>query len=100
MQIITLLTDFGITDVYVAQMKAVILRAVSNCQIVDVTHHIPPQNILLGARALRESSMLFPEGTIHIAVVDPGVGSDRPIVAAQIDNQIFILPTTVCCRRF
>ncbi len=92
MQIITLLTDFGTADVYVAQMKAVILQAVPNCQIIDVTHHIAPQNVSLGARALRDASMLFPQGTIHIAVVDPGVGSDRRIVAAKINHQIFILP--------
>jgi S-adenosylmethionine hydrolase len=90
--VITLLTDFGTCDSYVAQMKGVILRIAPNCQIVDATHGIAPQDIKLGARALSDYAMLYPAGTVHVAVVDPGVGTDRRVIAAQIQDQQFVLP--------
>ncbi len=90
--IITLLTDFGTSDSYVAQMKGVLLTACSTCQLIDITHQIPPQDILSGSRILAEAALRFPPGTIHIAVVDPGVGTDRPIIAVALAGHQFVLP--------
>ena len=91
-QWITLLTDFGLNDTYVAQMKGVIYSIAPDVRIVDITHGIEPQNIFSGARALLETAPYFPAGTIHIAVVDPGVGTGRKIVCVQALEQVFILP--------
>ncbi len=92
MAIITLLTDYGMRDSYVAQLKGVLLTALPTVILVDVSHEIPPQDIRSGARVLRESAVEFPAGSIHIAVVDPGVGSRRRIIAAQIADRFFVLP--------
>ncbi len=81
---ITLLSDFGGDSPYVAQMKGSILRIAPGTTIVDLTHSVPPGEILIGAIQLRETALAFPEGTIHLAVVDPGVGTDRRLLAAQI----------------
>ncbi len=75
--IITLTTDFGLTDSYVAQMKGVILSFAPHVQMVDLTHFIPRYEISAGARFLREATAVFPPETIHLAVVDPGVGGAR-----------------------
>jgi S-adenosylmethionine hydrolase len=75
--LITLLTDFGTADYYVAAMKGVILSRSPGAQIVDVTHDIEPQNVLSAAYVLLGAYDQFPQGTIHMAVVDPGVGSAR-----------------------
>lgn len=91
-KIVTLLTDFGLSDTYVAQMKGVIYELAPNCTVVDITHQIPAQNIYAGARALDEAALLFPKGTVHVAVVDPGVGTGRRIIAAQIQGHYFVLP--------
>ncbi len=97
--IITLLTDFGTTDSYVAQMKGVLLthlrhhaRAAAAGGIVDISHNIPPQNIREGARVLREVALWYPPGTVHVVVVDPGVGTHRRIVAVEIEQRRFVLP--------
>jgi S-adenosylmethionine hydrolase len=90
--IITLTTDFGISSPYVAQMKGVILGCNPAATIVDVTHAIPPQNITAGAIALREVAMHFPPRSIHIAVVDPGVGSARQIIYVEAGAQRFVGP--------
>lgn len=90
--VITLLTDFGDSDSYVAQMKGVILCIAPACQIIDATHEISPQNILAGARALRDYALLYPDATVHVAVVDPGVGTARRIIAAEIRGKKFVLP--------
>lgn len=91
--VITLLTDFGTCDSYVAQLKGVLLRrAADPLQIVDICHEVPPQDIGAAARLLREAAMEFPAGTVHVAVVDPGVGTSRRIVAAEIEQQRFVLP--------
>lgn len=90
--IITFLTDFGASDSYVAQMKGVILTACPTCQLIDITHQIPPQDVLSGSRILAEAALRFPPGTIHLAVVDPGVGTDRSIVAVQLAGHRFVLP--------
>ncbi|PHS12453.1 MAG: hypothetical protein COA78_08240 [Blastopirellula sp.] len=90
--IITLLTDFGAGSPYVAEMKAAILTTTSQATIVDLTHSIAPQNIREAAWILARTVRSFPVGTIHVAVVDPGVGSDRKIVAVECGGQIFIAP--------
>jgi hypothetical protein len=81
--IITLMTDFGDKDGYVAQMKGVLLGIQPRATLVDISHRIAPQAILEGALVLRETVPHFPEGTIHLAVVDPGVGSSRRAVVAR-----------------
>lgn len=91
-RIVTLLTDFGYRDGYVAQMKAVILRLCDACQIVDISHAVPPQNIPVAAHILRQTAIHFSPGSIHVAVVDPGVGTSRRILAAEIAGQTFVLP--------
>lgn len=90
--IITLTTDFGRTDTYVAQMKGVMLSINPTATIVDVTHEIPPQDILRGSMALGEVWQTFPTGTVHVAVVDPGVGTTREIVSAKCHDHFFVLP--------
>jgi S-adenosyl-L-methionine hydrolase (adenosine-forming) len=92
MNIITLTTDFGLCDSYVAQMKGVILGINPQVQIVDVTHAIPPQNVRRGAAVLEEIARVFPAGTIHIAVVDPGVGSNRGLLAVCAVGQRYLAP--------
>lgn len=90
--VITLLTDFGTADTYVAQMKGVILQKCRSARLIDVTHEIPPQNIVRGAYALGDAFPSFPRGTIHVAVVDPGVGSERRILCAVAARQFFLGP--------
>ncbi len=90
--IITLLTDFGHRDSYVAQMKAVVIRECPAAVIVDITHLIPPQDILAGSITLWQGINGFPDGSIHVAVVDPGVGSTRKLLLAEIDKKIILLP--------
>jgi len=90
--IITLTTDFGLRDHYVSAMKAVILGMVNNIRMVDISHQIPPQDVMAGAWVVRNSSMLFPPGTVHLVVVDPGVGTERKPVALKIKDQYFVGP--------
>ncbi len=92
MPIVTLLTDFGLNDTYVAQMKGVVLSIAPDCTLVDITHAIPAQNVLAGAAALREAAVRFPPQSIHVAVVDPGVGTSRRLVGVQIADRLFVLP--------
>lgn len=90
--IITLTTDFGIGSPYVAQMKGVVLGFCPEATIVDITHAVPAQNILAGAIALRDASMQFPAGTIHISVVDPGVGTARQLIYLESAGQRYVGP--------
>ncbi|PQO43423.1 S-adenosyl-l-methionine hydroxide adenosyltransferase family protein [Blastopirellula marina] len=90
--IITLLTDFGADSPYVAEMKGAILTVFRRATIVDLTHSVSPQNIRQGAYLLDRTYRSFPYGTVHVGVVDPGVGSQRKIIAAEINGQIFVLP--------
>ncbi len=90
--IITLTTDFGAGSRYVAAMKAVILSIAPQARIVDLSHAVPAQDIQAGAIALAETTPLFPADSIHVAVVDPGVGSDRRIVYARIGPQQYVAP--------
>lgn len=90
--IITLTTDFGLRDPYVAEMKAVILTISPNTKIVDITHQIEKFNIRMGAYALAAASPYFPKGTIHVVVVDPGVGTERKAILVQTKQGCFIGP--------
>ena len=91
-RIITLTTDFGTSDAYVGIMKGVILSINPNVQVVDLTHAIPPQDIYEAAFSMYAAHSYFPKGTIHIIVVDPGVGSDRQAIVSRTDNAFFVCP--------
>jgi S-adenosyl-L-methionine hydrolase (adenosine-forming) len=90
--IITLTTDFGSGSHYAAAMKGVILSIHPDATIVDITHDVPPQDIRRAALLLDNAADWFPPNTIHVVVVDPGVGTDRAIVYAQIGRQQFLAP--------
>ena len=90
--IVTLTTDFGLTDEYVGVLKGVILGYDEDIRIVDITHLVPAQDIRGAAHLLARSYAFFPSGTVHLAIVDPGVGSDRPILAIDCDSQFFVGP--------
>ena len=90
--VITLLTDFGTQDTFVGVLKGVILSIAPHAQVVDLTHHVPPQDIRAGAFALKTAYSYFPPGTIHLAIVDPGVGGQRRPVAAHIGDYFYVCP--------
>jgi S-adenosyl-L-methionine hydrolase (adenosine-forming) len=90
--IITLTTDFGLSDAYVAMMKGVILSINPSARLVDVTHQVGTGSIFQAALLIRETFPYFPEGTVHLAVVDPGVGSDRRLLALQAGAHFFVGP--------
>ncbi len=92
MPTITLTTDFGTTDAYVGVMKGVILSIAPGTNIVDLSHGIPPQDTLAAALLLESAAECFPAGTIHVAVVDPGVGSDRAPIAVLTERYFFVGP--------
>ena len=90
--IITLITDFGHTDAYIAMMKGVILSINKDAVVVDITNHINTGSIFQAGRILKETYSYFPEGTVHVAVVDPGVGSHRKLMAFETENHFFVGP--------
>jgi S-adenosylmethionine hydrolase len=90
--IVTFTTDFGWDDSYVAEMKAVLWRWAPEARIVDVTHSIPPQDAMAGAFVLGRVVGVYPKGSIHVAVVDPGVGSQRRALVATIDERLIVCP--------
>ncbi|MGA2657354.1 MAG: SAM-dependent chlorinase/fluorinase [Verrucomicrobiota bacterium] len=92
MRTITLTTDFGLGDWFVGTMKAVILGIHPRANVVDITHEIPPGDLRAGAFALMASCRYFPKGTVHLAVVDPGVGSQRRAIAVRTANRFFVGP--------
>ncbi len=92
MTVITLLTDFGIRDGYPGVMKGVIWKIAPEVQIADISHTIRPQDIYHGALALERTTHFFPAGTIHVAVVDPGVGTARRPIGLRLGEQYFIGP--------
>lgn len=92
MALITLLTDFGTRDEYVGVMKGVIAGIIPDARIVDISHYIEPQNIVHGAFILAAAYPYFPAGTIHVAIVDPGVGGKRRILVVEYDRQRFVVP--------
>jgi S-adenosylmethionine hydrolase len=92
MKCITLLTDFGTADGYVGEMKGVLLAAAPAAQVIDVTHDITSHDVELGRLALARYWRRFPEGTVHLAVVDPGVGSERSALAVASDGRFLVGP--------
>ena len=91
MKLITFLTDFGSNNSYVSQMKGVAL-SMTDARLIDITHDITPQNIREGAFILRTSAPFFPVGTVHVAVVDPGVGTSRRGIVITTNSQILVGP--------
>ena len=92
MSIITLLTDFGTSAEYAGLMKGVILSINPSAAIVDITHQIDSQDIVQAAFTICSSYEYFPDGTVHLIVVDPGVGSERSLLALEMKKQFFIAP--------
>lgn len=90
--IVTLTTDFGTRDAYVGAMKGVMLSIAPDLRIHDVAHHIEAQNIEHGATVVRGACPWFPEGTVHVAVIDPGVGTERAPVVIVAGGQAFVGP--------
>ncbi|MEW6751068.1 MAG: SAM-dependent chlorinase/fluorinase [Candidatus Latescibacterota bacterium] len=91
-QIITLTTDFGLQDYYLAAMKGVILGIAPAACLVDVTHEVPAQDVRRAAFVLRHAACWFPAGTVHLAVVDPGVGTARLGLAVRAQGQLWVGP--------
>lgn len=92
MSVLSLLTDFGEQDGFVGVMKGVIWEICPAVQIADISHRIQPQNVLQGAMTLWRVAPYFGAGTVHVAVVDPGVGTARRAIAAEIGNQRYVAP--------
>ncbi len=92
MAVVTLLTDFGTLDEYVGAMKGVILSIAPRVTLVDISHEVPPQDVGRAAYLLEGYHRYFPEGTIHVVVVDPGVGASRAIVAVRTQACTFLVP--------
>jgi S-adenosyl-L-methionine hydrolase (adenosine-forming) len=90
--IITLTTDFGLKDAYVASMKGVILGIAPETRIVDISHEVPPQGIVEGGFTLACAFPCFPPGSIHVLVVDPGVGTSRRLLLVRTENHYFLAP--------
>jgi S-adenosylmethionine hydrolase len=92
MPILTLTTDFGSKDGFVGTLKGVIWSICPEAQIADISHEISPQNVLAGAFALWRAYPFFPAGTVHVAVVDPGVGTSRRPLATRLGGHTFVGP--------
>ena len=90
--LITLLTDFGVADHYVASMKGVILGICPDANLIDISHEVTPFSISEGAYTLARAWQCFPKGTTHLAVVDPGVGSARRPILAEVAGHRFVAP--------
>ncbi len=90
--VIALTTDFGLADTFVAQMKGVILSVCPEATIVDLTHAVPPQDVATGAFLLETGVGSFPPETIHVVVVDPGVGTERRALAVRTARGVFVAP--------
>ena len=90
--VIALLTDFGDRDTYVGELKGAILTVNPTATIVDITHHVPPQDVHAGAFLLGNAVPAFPVGTVFVAVVDPGVGSDRRPLLVETPRATFVGP--------
>jgi len=91
-RLIAFLTDYGYADTYVAQVKAVLLRMCPTCEVLDLTHGVPPQNVRSGAYLLASATPYLTNGAIVIAVVDPGVGTARRAVAVQGLRHTYLAP--------
>ncbi len=92
MAVITLLSDFGLKDPYVAEMKAVILSINPEACVVDITHEIDKFNVRMGAFVLASATPHFPQNTVHVAVVDPGVGTERRSIIVETKRGFFVGP--------
>ncbi len=90
--IVTLTTDFGLSDSYVGEMKGVILGGNRQTQIVDLSHDVSPQSVLHGHLVLKNAWRRFPKGTIHVGVVDPGVGTKRKRILGKAEGHFFVGP--------
>ncbi len=90
--VVTLLTDFGLQDHFVGVLKGVIKSIAPQAEVIDISHQIQPQNIEQASRFLQLTTDYFPRGTVHVAVVDPGVGTSRRAIAAQINEYFYVAP--------
>ena len=90
--ILTLTTDFGLVDHYVGVMKGVILEICPHARIVDISHQVTPFAIAEGAYLIAQSYPWFPKKTVHVAVIDPGVGSERRAILVEAAGQYFVGP--------
>jgi hypothetical protein len=89
---ISLLTDFGYQDPYAGILKAVLASLAPGVPVIDISHGVPPQDLLLGGLYWRQALPFFPAGSVHVAVIDPGVGSARRILAARTARAFFVAP--------
>lgn len=90
--LITLLTDFGLADSYVAEVKGVLLSRAPAATLVDITHQVAPGDVRAGQYLLSRAWRQFPKGTVHLGIVDPGVGTSRRALAASADEHLFVAP--------
>jgi S-adenosyl-L-methionine hydrolase (adenosine-forming) len=90
--LITLLTDFGLSDSYVAEVKGVLLTRAPGATLVDISHQVPPGDVRAGQYLLARAWRQFPKGTVHLAIVDPGVGTSRRALAAAAGEHLFVAP--------
>jgi len=91
-RIVTFTTDFGLEDGYVGQMKGAALSICADLQLIDITHHVPAHDVLAGALHLKAAYAAFPPRTVHVAVVDPGVGTARRGVVVRTERYVFVAP--------
>ena len=92
MTVLSITTDFGLTNGFVGVMKGVIYDIAPDVKIVDISHLISAQNVLEGAYAMWRAVPFFPDGSVHVGVVDPGVGTVRRPIGARLGDQYFIAP--------
>ena len=101
---LVLATDFGLADAYVGMMRGVIFSINPQAHVIDLTHGIVPQDVRHGAVVLADAHAYFPDGSIFVAVVDPGVGTDRPAILLETPQHRFVAPDngllTLVCRRY
>src|SRR5262245_39542792 len=90
--IVALLTDYGLQDPYVGILKGALLSVNPKAHLIDLTHDVPPGDVREAGRVLAAAHPYFPDGTVFVAVVDPGVGSGRAIFAVQTDRHVFLAP--------
>lgn len=91
-QIVAMLTDFGHSDPYLGIVQGVMLREAPELRMVDLSHQVPPGDLTIGGFWLAQAHSWFPPGTVHLCVVDPGVGGSRALIAARGGDQIFVAP--------
>jgi len=92
MPVVTLLTDYGTTDSYVAEVKGVLLSQAPLASLIDITHHIPPGDVRAAAYLLDRTWKHYPPGTVHLVIVDPGVGTERAALVLGLQHQFFVGP--------